>query len=213
MHKAAPLFVGHQKQTAKVSGQFQTGVVRTVRVAIRFSSSLTAAASGVHFSAKKTIQPSAHWRFASVFIVQFTGEQLRQPGVNTGNLCAVSVVMISPATREHIRTAHHLNRAVKRRHLLHCPAVFFISTSVVCALVACASCEVPMSWSTRWGYRICTAHQARRLYRIVPCPFMNSRHAGCIAVRNTAPANTWPRALKTRTTSPLRYRVRWHPAG
>ncbi len=190
MHTAAPLFVGHQKQAAKVSGQFQTGTSRTVRAAIRFSSAFTAAASAVRFSATKTIQPSAHWRFASLFIVQFTGEQLRQPGVNTGICCAVSVVMISPATREHIRTRHHLHGAVKRRHLLHCSVVLSISTSVVCALVACASCDVPSRWSTRWGYRICTAHQARRLIWIVPCPFVNSCHTGCIAVRTTAPANT-----------------------
>ncbi len=77
MHTAAPLVVGHQKQAAKVSGQFQTGIVSTVSVAIQFSSSFTAATSGGRFSATKTIQPSAHWRFASVVIVQLTGEQLR----------------------------------------------------------------------------------------------------------------------------------------
>ncbi len=190
MHTAAPLVCRHQKQAAKVSGQFQTGIVTYVRVAILFSSPFTAAVSGGSLSATKTIQPSAHWRFASVVHLQFTGEQLRQPGVNTGNLLCVSVVMISPATREHIRTAPPSHGAVKRRHLLHCSVVLLNFPSVVCALVACASCEVPMSMVTRWGYRICTAPLARRLCPDRPCPFVNSRHAGCITVRNHCSANT-----------------------
>src|SRR5699024_11381643 len=81
-----------------------------------------------------------------LFIVQFTGEQLRQPGVNTGNLLCCQRghdFTCDAGTYSHCATI-----STGPLNAVTCstaPLYFSISTSVVCALFACASCEVPMS--------------------------------------------------------------------
>ncbi|CSG25834.1 Uncharacterised protein [Shigella sonnei] len=131
------MFVGHQKQAAKVSGQFQTGIVT-------YCQSGNTVFQRIHRRSERRFafqqrKPFSHLRtgdLRQLFIVQFTGEQLRQLRCTDVDGQHVGVTVFAQRTR-------------------------------LAAFI--------------W---------------IVPCPFVNSCHAGCIAVRNHCPCQHLTASVK-----------------